>query len=172
MKKLKVIGIIVMAAVIMAGCKSIGKVNAGAFPNIDVPAKDFTSLGIVYTENVVENYKGKVYTYYELVRKAKELGADAIVNVTMDVQLEGTKFLCFYLYKKETWYGSATAIKYSTGVLKDVTTNNTESTSVTKEGVIMSGGGGSGGGDSGGSSPGSSDSEGGIFSTIRNMLPF
>jgi hypothetical protein len=127
------------------GCASISGDNIGSFPSIAVPAKDFTSLGLVFTENVVENKSGKVFTYNALLKEAQALGADAIVNVTIDVQREGTKILMFS-FGKETWYGSATAIKYTSGTLKDVTTNNTDSTTVTKEGIIMSGGGIGGGG--------------------------
>jgi len=145
----KFLGIAVLVAVIVTGCKTISKENIGTFDEISVPAKDFTSLGLIFTENVVENNQGKVFTYYELLKKAKELGADAMVNVTIDVQREGTKFLAFYLNPKETWYGSATAIKYNPGTLTQVTTNNTDSTSVTKEGVVMNGR--SGGGNAGGS---------------------
>ena len=137
---------------VLTGCATISKENEGSFPSISVPAKDFTSLGLVFTENVVENYKGEVFTYHELLKKAQELGADAMVNVTIDVKREGKRFLFFYIDPKETWYGSATAIKYVPGTLKEVTTNNTDGTTVTKEGIVMSnessgsgGGGGSGG---------------------------
>jgi hypothetical protein len=125
--------------VVLSGCSTIGKENIGSFPSISVPAKDFTSLGLVQTENVVDNNRGDVFTYYELLKLAKELGADAIVNVTIDVKREGTKFLGMYFGAKETWYGSATAIKWTEGTLKAVITNNTEGTTVTTEGVIMNG---------------------------------
>ena len=124
---------------VLSGCKSISKDNQGSFNTISVPAKDFTSLGLVFTESVVENNKGEVFTYYALLKKAKELGADTIVNVTIDKQTEGTSlFWILPLKAKVTWYGAATAIKYVTGTIKEVTTNNTDGTTVTKEGVIMS----------------------------------
>jgi hypothetical protein len=141
-----------MLAVLLAfgfstvGCASISGENIGSFPSISVPAKDFTSLGLIFTENEIENSNGKVFTYNALLKEAQALGADAIVNVTIDVQREGMKFLMFTISGKETWYGSATAIKYTTGTLNDVTTNNTDSTTVTKEGIIMSRGGSGGGG--------------------------
>lgn len=154
----KVFGIAALAAVIMTGCPTISGENRGNFETINVPAKDFTSLGLIFTENVVENNRGKVFTYNELLKKAKDLGADGIVNVVIDVQYEGTKLMSFFLNKKETWYGSAMAIKYTPGTLNEVTTSYTGNTTVTKEGVIMSksGGGGGGGGD-GGSQGGSSE---------------
>ncbi|MDR0409881.1 MAG: hypothetical protein LBH18_05740 [Spirochaetaceae bacterium] len=103
---------------LFTGCATIGKQNIGSIPEITaVPVKDFTSLGIVQTENFVENNKGDVFTYYELLKQAKGLGADAIVNVTIDVKREGIKFLWMYLNPKETWYGSATAIKWADGLL-------------------------------------------------------
>jgi hypothetical protein len=149
------LALVLTFGVVLTGCATISKENYGSFSEISVPAKDFISLGLVLTENVVENNQGEVFTYYELLKQAKELGADAIVNVTIDVKREGTKFLAFNLKRKETWYGSATAIKWIDGTLNDVTTNNTDSTTVTKEGVIMSAGGnGSGGSGSGGSSSG------------------
>jgi len=167
-KLCKFLGITVLAAVIMTGCATIGKENNGSFEEIKVPAKDFTSLGLVFTENVIQNNKGKVFTYYELLKKAQELGADAIVNVTIDVQREGTKILNIYLNPKETWYGSATAIKYTPGTLTQVTTNNTESTSVTKEGVIMNT---AGGGSSGGGGGGSDGGGGGAKSFLQKINP-
>jgi hypothetical protein len=153
----KILGIAVLTAVILTGCPTISGENRGNFESITVPAKDFTSLGLIFTENVVEDNRGKVFTYNELLKKAKELGADAIVNVVIDVQYEGTKLMSFFLNRKETWYGSAMAIKYTPGTLNEVTTSYTGNTTITKEGVIMgkSGGGGSGG--SGGSQGKSSE---------------
>ena len=156
--------IIVLAlGMALTGCATIDKDNYGSFPSISVPAKDFTSLGLVFSEAVIENNKGEVFTYYALMKKAKELGADSIVNVTIDAQYEGTKFFGLKTKKKELWYGSATAIKYVAGTLKtaDTTTTQSQAGNVTKttEGVVMSGGGGGGGGGSGVSS-GSSDNGG------------
>jgi hypothetical protein len=113
-----------------SGCSTIGKENYGSFSSVTVPAKDFSSLGLVFTENMIENNEGKVFTYNELLKQAKELGGDSIVNVVIDVKREGKKFLGMYFNPKETWYGSATAIKYADGTL---------------EGVVMSGSGSSSG---------------------------
>jgi uncharacterized membrane protein YgcG len=156
---LGILAVLLTFGFLSVGCASIRGENIGSFPSISVPAKDFTSLGLVFTENVIENNTGKVFTYNALLKEAHALGADAIVNVTIDVQREGTKILMFS-FGKEIWYGSATAIKYTSGILKDVTTNNTDSTTVTKEGIIMSGGGG-GGGSSGGGGGGGTTSAGG-----------
>ncbi|MDR2783466.1 MAG: hypothetical protein LBB48_06445 [Treponema sp.] len=159
-KKLFLVG---MAACALAfgfsaiGCVTIGGENMGTFSAISVPAKDFTSLGLVFTENVIENNRGEIFTYNALLKEAHALGADGIVNVTIDVKREGKKFMGLYLSPKETWYASATAIKYTEGTLKDVTTNNTESTTVTKEGIVMSNGGIGGGSSGSSSSPTSSE---------------
>jgi hypothetical protein len=140
---------ILCIVLVLSGCATISKENNGGFAQItEVPRKDFTSLGLVFTENVIENNKGQIFTYYELIKQAKELGADAIINVTIDVKREGIKFMWLYLSPKETWYGSALAIKYTPGLLKDVRTDTTsfvDGTVVTTqttsgETIIMTGG--------------------------------
>jgi hypothetical protein len=140
--------VVLVFGLLLSGCATISKESNGGFAQItEVPKKDFTSLGLVLTENVIENNKGQVFTYYELIKQAKELGADAIINVTIDVKREGIKFLWLYLSPKETWYGSALAIKYTQGLLKDVrtdTTNFVDDTVVTTqttsgETIIMTG---------------------------------
>jgi hypothetical protein len=139
---------------LMTSCASISKENIGSFPVVDIPAKDFTSLGLVFTESVVANSKGEVFTYNALLKEAQKLGADSIINVVIDVKREGTKIGFLYLDPRETWYGSATAIKY-TDSLKEITTSNPEGVIVTKEGSIVSGkGGGEGASSSGGSAGG------------------
>jgi hypothetical protein len=159
------LGMVLAFGFVLSGCATIDGENNGSFSSISVPAKDFTSLGLVFTENVVANNQGEVFTYYELLKQAKELGADSMVNVTIDVKRQGTKLGLFFLNKKETWYGSATAIKYAAGTLKNVTTNNTDSTTVTKEGIIMSGS------DSGSSSGGSGGGSGGTSSAKKWYNP-
>jgi hypothetical protein len=144
-KKRVFLGMLVMTltfGLLAVGCATISAENKGTFSDISVPAKDFTALGLVFTENVVENNKGKVFTYNALLQEAKALGADTIVNVVIDVQKEGKKFLGFHSNPKETWYGSATAIKYKDGLLANVTTTKDEKEVVTHENTIMSGGGG------------------------------
>jgi hypothetical protein len=127
-------------------CATISAENKGSFSTIKVPAKDFESLGLVFTENVIENNRGEVFTYNALLKEAKALGADAIVNVTIDVKREGVKLFRFYLSSKDTWYGSATAIKYKEGIINEVTIENKGSTAIaTKESVIMSDSAGSSG---------------------------
>jgi hypothetical protein len=89
--------------------------NELKFPILNaVPLKDFTSLGLIFTENVVENAhdneEGTVFTYYGLLKKAKELGADSIINLVIDVIRDDVA-------RKRTYYGSALAIKYVNGTL-------------------------------------------------------
>ncbi|MDR1802067.1 MAG: hypothetical protein LBQ94_00535 [Treponema sp.] len=84
------------------------------FPVISVvPLKDFTSLGIVLTENVIRDDQGEVFTYYALLKEAQKLGADTIINVSIGKKKRAGS-------TDETWYGAATAIKYLEGTLTDV----------------------------------------------------
>jgi hypothetical protein len=136
----------------LPGCATISKENIGDFATINrVPIKDFTSLGLVFTENTIDRNRGQVFTYNELLKLAKELGADTIINVTIDVKREGTRFLGFYLSPKETWYGSALAIRYTEGLLKNsmtITTETGDKTVREEQSVIILSG--DGGGDSSG----------------------
>jgi hypothetical protein len=117
----------------MTGCTSttalISGANNGSFPVVNVAAKDFTTLGFVFTENTIEHSRsdtvnrasGEVLTYHALLKEAEKLGADAIVNVTIDAKIDSkgsvTKLGALRLsdteQKKEIWYGSALAIKYT-----------------------------------------------------------
>ena len=117
MKRLGVLLVLVLGLVLM-GCKTIttdpGRPQASFASITSVPLKDFTSLGMVFTENTLEGSHGNVFTYNELLKLAHELGADAIINVTIDLRQEGSRFTGI---TKRIWYGSALAIKYSTGTL-------------------------------------------------------
>ncbi|MDR1898515.1 MAG: hypothetical protein LBQ55_00735 [Treponema sp.] len=128
-----------LMTLVLAGCATIGRENNGTFDNVWVPAHDFTSAGLVFTEAQIENNKGEIFTYNALLKEAQKAGADAIINVAIDVKREGTKFLWMYLNPKETWYGSALAIKY-TNAVKDVTTTTNEGETIVKEGVVMGAG--------------------------------
>ena len=126
----------------MTGCKTAGalyEVNSvvGDFQTIKVPAKDFTSLGIVLAEGVISLNQGEVYTYYALLKEAQKLGADAIVNVTMSKKLrQGST--------DEVWYGAATAIKYVDGLIRETSvTIREDGVTITTETILMSAGDGS-----------------------------
>jgi hypothetical protein len=117
---LGMLAVVLVISAVFTGCATISKENEGTFPVIGIPAKDFEILGLIFTENVVENGGGQVFTYYELLKQAKELGGNSIINVTIDVKRQGMGFLGLTFNSKETWYGSAIAIKYLPGTLKDV----------------------------------------------------
>jgi hypothetical protein len=132
--------VVVLAfALMMTGCTTVDTLNrenpkGGTFQDIKVPNKDFESKGIVFAEYKSEgdeagNERGEVYTYYKLLQEAQKLGADAIVNVVIEAGVAGRTNKVFGVPKKAwmtktTWYGSATAIKYT------VTINQSEEQSV------------------------------------------
>jgi len=131
--KLSIFGAVIViacTAVFFNGCSSTATQrstqNWGSFGEVLVPVKDFESKGLVFTEisfTVTDNGKinGKAFTYQELLKAAQKVGADAIVNVTIDRLVESvtgsvSSFSTSSSSTKETWYGSALAIKY-TGAL-------------------------------------------------------
>ncbi|MCL2763048.1 MAG: hypothetical protein FWD36_07590 [Treponema sp.] len=131
MKKKVFVAMLALAlvfGVVLTGCEStnfISKENYGTFPTLtSIPAKDFIGLGLVFTENVIENSQGEIFTYRALLKEAQALGADAIINVSIDVKRE-TTLSGARRNDKETWYGAATAIKYVEGTLSDSTTTTT-----------------------------------------------
>ena len=102
--------------------------NSGTFGEaLTLPVKDFVSMGLVFTEvqlQVTSNgpINGDVFTYQALLKEAKKVGADAIINVTID-RTEMVTTTTDVLggnseVKRETWYGSALAIRY-TDALKE-----------------------------------------------------
>jgi len=124
--------IIIMAAVVFAftGClgmpASIAEINYqnwGVFGEAAIiPVRNFESLGLVFSETTYTiNSKGQMtgtgtFTYQALLKEAHKLEADAIINVTIDRKVEKVAD-DKKMIKKETWYGSALAIKYTTPVL-------------------------------------------------------
>jgi hypothetical protein len=156
MKKNKLfLGLLALAfSLILLGCTTIdtvGKENYGTFQNITVPAKDFQSLGLVFSETFFDTdakgSRGDVFTYNALLKEAQKLGADTIVNVVIDVKKEGANewFKLFGIKKdrgvvqgKETWYGSATAIKYDAAIKNvDTTVVTDNAVTTTSERSIM-----------------------------------
>jgi hypothetical protein len=139
------------------------------------PAKDFISLGMVFAETVVEDDgtgdKGDIMTYNALLKEAQAIEADTIINVVIDSKFEGseTKFFLTVLSRKgkTTWYGSATAIKYTDTLVQkttDVTIGNgSVANTKTIETPVMSGGSSSGGGISSNSDNGDSDTKWPLF---------
>ena len=132
--KIKFFGVLVImvaAVFVFAGCAfmqaapvvaEINYQNWGVFGEAAViPIKDFESKGLVFTEVsfVVKSdgqIEGATFTYQALLKEAQKLNADAIINVTIDKKVdkvtEGRQS-----FKRETWYGSALAIKYTAGAV-------------------------------------------------------
>jgi hypothetical protein len=114
---------------------SIWDYYGGPFFRIRVPAaKDFNSLGLVFYEttftktsdidnySIRENTQGESFLYYKLLEKAQVLGADDIVNVTMDKITSEKKVIMTNstsIITEEKWFGSALAIKYTNTILID-----------------------------------------------------
>ena len=73
------------------------------YGDISLAAKDFESMGIVFTESASTMREGYRLTYNALMKEAAQKGADAVINVTIASKKESGKRI---------WYGSATAIKY------------------------------------------------------------
>ena len=140
---------------VMAGCSTVDTIsqdNRGDFQRISVPNKDFNSLGLVFSEKSYDidekGARGDIFTYYALLQEAKKLGADYIINVTIDVKTEGTFKTVFgkqsnLIKGKVTWYGAATAIKYTTALKNTkvlITPQGNSNTTNTDESYSMAGG--------------------------------
>jgi len=103
----------------------------GVFGEVAIyPMKDFETCGMVFTEHVYQPgaVDADVFTYQALLKEAQKLGADAIINVTIDrwkhtittETIDTSQDACRTVkstYIQETWYGSALAIKYTNVVL-------------------------------------------------------
>ena len=136
-----------------SGAVNFGHIKDDFGEQLKIPAKDFDSLGMVFTEVefTISNGRinGEVYTYQALLKEAARVGADAIINVVIDYRIEdvtvGTSTT-----KRQRWHGSALAIRYTTmltdSTLDEKTGNRTTSPVMNEPRV---GGGSSGGGSSG-----------------------
>jgi hypothetical protein len=171
MKNLRFYGMLVLLLTfgfVLAGCTTVDDLSRvpdlssyGKFYDVPTPGKDFTSLGLIFVEKSYEKDakgggKGEVLTYYALLEKAKELGGDYIVNVTIDVVSEGTNNYNTITQKrgefikgKQTYYGAAVAIKYTDTLKTDYHVGSANS---------PSSGGGGGAAEEGGD---------GLFSKLR-----
>jgi len=124
---------------VMAGCSTVDSLdqeNIGEFTNnLALPNKDFTSLGLVFSETSYDldekGARGDIYTYYNLLKEVKKLNGDYMINIVIDKKIEGTFETMFgrktgkLIKGKVTWYGTATAIKYSDSIKNTVTTTVT-----------------------------------------------
>jgi hypothetical protein len=98
----------------LTGCASELKSSYnGTTLNIGVPVKNIEILGIVRYEAIVANGNGEKVTYDALLKEAEKVGGNGIANVMIDVKREGLQLFSLVLNPKETWYGSALAIKYT-----------------------------------------------------------
>ena len=121
-----ILGLLAMIAgivLVLSSCSSVPRSaemnydNWGAFGEVFIPAKDFETRGLVFTEvqfqiSEKQEIAGETFTYQALLKEAAKLGADAIINVTIDKRAENVS-VGMRTVKQETWYGSALAIKYT-----------------------------------------------------------
>ena len=150
MNKKIVFGMLILVLVCFVGCTttidSIGggiRTPRGSFDNLNIfPAKDYQTLGLVFAEATFEEddngVRGDVLTFQMLLKEAQKLGADYIANVVIDFKTEGSKEMMFNAVEKsrqgkQTWFGSATAIKFTDTLIVEGT-----STIFDKEGNVVS----------------------------------
>jgi len=121
--------------------------EAGRFEVIRTPAKDFNTLGLVFAEATKNTddagVRGDVLIYQALLKEAQKLNADYIINVVIDKRVESTMSTSTTssplsssssstgMTGKETWYGSAVAIKYTTTLTRQEVNQNTAGNSTT-----------------------------------------
>ena len=121
-------GIALTVVLFLAGCASardrdVDVTNRGIFGEASaVPVKDFETLGLVFTSHVYRpgqtDKAADVFTYQALLKEAQKLGADTVINVTIDRRRQTVRG-----QRLETWYGSALAIKYTDVVQPGVPVN-------------------------------------------------
>lgn len=138
--------IVIMGIFSFSGCGTVSTLtemnydNLGAFGEAAaIPVKDFEARGFVYKTFTFEiDEKGKIsgdiFKYQDLLKLAEAKGADAIINVTIDKQIEQVTATgaLFTKARRETWYVSALAIKYANVLTQgnNLTVNRTRMWSV------------------------------------------
>jgi len=146
---------ITLSVLLLAGCVTptaagVSFDNKGSFgEQIMTPAKDFVSLGIVFTEvRFMITSKGAIngdtFTYQALLKEAQKLGADAIINMVIDRRIEKVSS-GMSGNMQQTWFGSALAIKYTDTLKRSSTATARDehsSTTTTTESVEFNRGGG------------------------------
>jgi len=135
-------------AVVLVGCASaaVSVENRGRFgEQILTPAKDFESRGLVFTEVEHEIISGRgaitgeTFTHQALLREAHRLGADAIINVAIDMRIERIT-IGQTTTNREIWFGSALAIRFTDTLTYTTTTtsvNDNVTTTSTHHAVIL-----------------------------------
>ena len=136
--------VIVVAALLVTGCVTSSRTTSNIISEstatfgeaVRIPVKDFDSLGLVFTEFTLtligDNFQGNVLTYQALLREARNLGADAIINVTIDrvtrtrtrsetttTARGGPASSSNNVVTEHTWYGTALAIRYTTALTQE-----------------------------------------------------
>lgn len=128
MKKVLMVIAALAAVIAFSSCSTLEETTknvSGESYYADLVVKDYETVGMVFVESTEEiksgglfgeNYvKGSKVTYYDLMKKAQELGADDIINVRID-RKQTLKQEGILIFKKRTvtynYYGSALAIKY------------------------------------------------------------
>jgi len=130
MKYVKTVLIVLALVSVLAGCGttstsssySMKVPSSGVIRDISITAKDFEPIGLVFVEAVIENGNGEMLTYDALLKAAAARGGNGIVNVMIDVKRERHEATSSSMLGgstsrvtiKETWYGSALAIRYTT----------------------------------------------------------
>ena len=93
-----------------------GGLVRGTFEDVNIAAKDFEPISLVFTEITVDSKSGAFLSYDALLREAHKLGAHAIINVVIeDVVVCSSTVMTSNC--QTTRYGSALAIKYKEGTL-------------------------------------------------------
>jgi len=145
---------ITLSALVLTGCPTtaagVSFENRGSFgEQIMTPAKDFITLGIVFTEvqfliTSKGTINGDTFTYQELLKEAKKLGADAIINMVIDRRTENVSS-GMSSNTQQTWFGSALAIKYTETIKRSSSSTSRDeysTTTTTTESVEFNRGGG------------------------------
>jgi uncharacterized protein YbjQ (UPF0145 family) len=116
-----VLGAVILLSVFTGCATSIKEPYSGTLWNIGVPAaKDVEILGLVHYEASLHRSIGEKLTYDALLREAERIGGNGIVNVMIDKKKEGFQFINWLFDLKETWYGTALAIKYLNENLSEI----------------------------------------------------
>jgi hypothetical protein len=122
------VGVALVAVVLVGACTTtnLGSNTTGWSDYAAIAIKDYTVVGIVRVTSeeikkrsifgIVDSHKGSQITYDMLIKEAKALGADDIINVRIDridesVHIPILEWLIGYT-EKYSYVGNALAIKY------------------------------------------------------------
>ena len=134
------IAVISCSAFLFTGCQTVqtgvaGFSNHGIFgEQVRIPVKDFESLGLVFVQVQFEHtpgghIDGEGFTFQKLLKEAHALGADSIINVVIDRQIQEVQIRGRHgveTTSQGTWFASALAIRFTDTIVNHVTTTTTE----------------------------------------------